>query len=217
MNPLFPYHFQPYQPAGVSRSIQLHPKIVGLWQLPVLSFDASNVVKTQFLATMEFPEDEYSAPRSVAVLISLHADSPTVDMETLWLGKKPTRNVESTAMVFEPLPEQIRRCNEPGAPISQHWDLHKLGSLVDGTNIVVNGSQRIHNVNEGVGIGRFWVTSLDTGLVSVGRETSFFPVPLSGAPSENNCEAPRAAFALHFNGTFFFFHWVLQVKMRSTS
>ena len=70
--------------------------------------------------------------------------SPAVFLDVVWLNKTSTRLPEAGWLRFRPGPQA-----DPDS-----WRMHKLGSLVNPSDVLLNGSMSLHAVtDEGVQVG----------------------------------------------------------------
>ncbi|KAK3090828.1 hypothetical protein FSP39_014977, partial [Pinctada imbricata] len=135
-----------------------------------------------FIAHVEMSNPEsmtyYGAPLIVYIKYDAEKSQSTdVAIEVQWFNKAPTRLPEAIYVVFQPmalLPDQ-------------KWTMDKLGCIVDPLNVVQNGSQRHHAINDGVyyktdkGAG-LSIQSVDCALVNIltpENGPSVIPLPLT--------------------------------------
>ncbi|XP_021341777.1 uncharacterized protein LOC110442470 [Mizuhopecten yessoensis] len=103
------------------------------------------------------------------------------DVTLQWFKKPPTRLAEAIMYHFAP--------HSPGGATSDPefmWHVSKVGHLVDPSNVVLNGSQYVHAVDNGVYFTQFHgdglqIHTFDVPVVSIATKMhppSPFPVPL---------------------------------------
>ncbi|XP_048776556.1 uncharacterized protein LOC125680826 isoform X2 [Ostrea edulis] len=115
----------------------------------------------------------YGAPESVWLHYKSRPEGYDVTLQ--WTNKTPTRLAESIMYNFNPAQKK-----------GFNWRLSKVGHLVDPGNVILNGSQYVHAVDNGVyyinNIGQgLQLLTQDVPLVSIAtkeRPPSPFPVPL---------------------------------------
>ncbi|CAL5218578.1 g272 [Coccomyxa viridis] len=116
----------------------------------------------------------YGAPAQVWYNIRSPGEDDTLLMDILWVNKTATR-----------LPEALWAQFKPDAAVvdPDSWTMSKMGSPISPLNVVLNGSQSLHAVDdegimvEGLGRQRSWeqlqIRTLDAALVSPGEATPF--------------------------------------------
>ena len=117
---------------------------------------------------------KYGAPTSYFIKYTPRSDR--VDVEYQFFNKPSTRLPEALFLKFEPKPQ-----------VGHRWYVHKLGYLVDPYNVILNGSQYVHAVDQGVAyltsdLKGLLVQSLDVATVAVqtmDHTPSPFPTPLT--------------------------------------
>lgn len=115
----------------------------------------------------------YGAPEKVFVKYTCVKG---LDVIVQWENKVATRLPESLSFVFTPIPQAKYK-----------WWLHKIDTLIDPLNVVVNGSQRLHAINKGVyyidtKVRGLEITSPDAAVVNILTDQdyiSYLPLPLS--------------------------------------
>ncbi|XP_022328600.2 uncharacterized protein LOC111127633 isoform X2 [Crassostrea virginica] len=133
----------------------------------------------------------YGAPESVWIRYKSRPEG--FDVTVQWVNKTPTRLPESIMYYFSPAPQK-----------GMEWRLSKTGHLVDPGNVILNGSQYVHAVDDGVyyinNIGQgLQLLTQDVPLVSIAtgqRPPSPFPVPLKPISQK---ELTGVAFNLYNN------------------
>jgi len=115
------------------------------------------------------------APATIYIYISIPVDGSDIDINVIWQNKTSTRLAEGLFVSFIP----------PFSKDTQH-NINKIGEWIDVNEVVLNGSNHIHAVQQGVrytdGAHSLIVNSLDAALVCVGTPTSF-PTPLADIPN----------------------------------
>ncbi|XP_074641698.1 uncharacterized protein LOC141899346 [Tubulanus polymorphus] len=116
---------------------------------------------------------KYGAPQNIWLKYQIpHHFEKTIDIELQYFDKNPTRLPE--ALFFNFYPVQL-----PG----HHWLLEKLGHMIDPSNIVLNGSQYQHGIDQTVQFidsnnHGMIITANDTNIVSiVTKEMAPTPYP----------------------------------------
>ncbi|XP_074653316.1 uncharacterized protein LOC141907538 isoform X2 [Tubulanus polymorphus] len=121
---------------------------------------------------------KYGAPSDIWIHYTVRNSG--VDAEFQMFGKVTTRMPESIMINFQP----VQQTEQP-----YKWMLSKIGQVIDPMNVVTNGSQRQHVVddqgifylNENTRTG-LQIVSLDVGLANTITETrpvTSFPLPLT--------------------------------------
>lgn len=154
-----------------------------LWEVRLVQLYKSKRKTCEYMLHMEMSDaitlQQYGAP--AIIFLKYDADipkaaTPAVNVELKWFKKPPTRMPEAYYLSFEPSPRQ-----------GHQWRLHKLGQLIDPLNVIQNGSQRLHVVNNGVFYlddrsSGMEILSRDVGLVNVLTSDDYvstLPLPLS--------------------------------------
>ncbi|ESO95330.1 hypothetical protein LOTGIDRAFT_160458 [Lottia gigantea] len=150
-----------------------------IWNTKLQKLYAASDGSCDVVALLAMEEDRatsfYGAPPKIYVKY-LSSSNTFLSIEVQLFGKKPTRLAESLSLSFQPIRQE-----------GSKWYLHKLGQLIDPLNVVTNGSQRLHAVDEGVqykdsnGKGMM-IGSKDVGLATVHQtptDVSVLPVPLT--------------------------------------
>ncbi len=84
-------------------------------------------------------QSEYGAPSFITLHATVGPRTPSgvsIDLDLQWAGKRPTRMAESIWLTVGPRTTTGR------------WQLHKLGSWIDATDVVLNGSRNTHAVDD---------------------------------------------------------------------
>ncbi|KAJ8302871.1 hypothetical protein KUTeg_019267 [Tegillarca granosa] len=145
------------------------------------------VENCSFIAHINVTDEEstsyYGAPRMIFIKYDVTnttfrgVTEPKIDVELQWFKKPPTRLPEAIYYKFKPVQ------NSGGSS----WMIHKLGQWIDPLNVIMNGSQRLHAINEGVMFMKdkshsMKIVSLDAALVNIlspGLDISTMPLPLT--------------------------------------
>ena len=120
----------------------------------------------------------YGAPQNIWIQYQARLGNPTPDLDITFqfFNKTVTRLPESLSLFFHPLP--IKEAS---------WKLSKLGGLVDPLNVILNGSQHQHAMDDnGMFYGdakrRIQIASPDVPVVIMSTKSdpfhSAFPTPL---------------------------------------
>ncbi|XP_041367668.1 uncharacterized protein LOC121382209 [Gigantopelta aegis] len=136
----------------------------------------------------------YGAPLDVWVTYTTTEKQrpPGLSVTLQWFNKYPTRLPEALLFVFQPVIQD-----------GYHWQLHKLGQLINPLNVVLNGSQRQHAVDKGVYYKKkdnsqgLEILSLDAAVVTLTTSRdgiSTIPLPLTPI-----ADVTGAAFQLYNN------------------
>ncbi|GBF87719.1 hypothetical protein Rsub_00430 [Raphidocelis subcapitata] len=151
----------------------------------VQSNSSGLVVQLQY----EFPHrlvSEAGAPAGATLTLRSPSDSPALRIDLAWRNKTATRLPEASWLRFTP---------GRGAVGEGSWRMHKIGSAVDPSHIVLNGSHSIHCVSEeGVtadspdGGERLRIRPHDAPLLALG-EPRPFPNPNEGPDMERGVSA----------------------------
>ncbi|WIA38239.1 hypothetical protein OEZ86_001582 [Tetradesmus obliquus] len=128
-----------------------------------------------------------SSPIPSSSSSSSNAGQGDLEVSVVWQGKRPTRLPEALWLSFQPAPAAVDQAS---------WRLHKLNSLINPMEVMINGSQSMHAVTEaGVSVksasGKelLQLKTWDAALVSPGRPTPF----------PNGLFAPEINKGVHFN------------------
>ncbi|XP_041366373.1 uncharacterized protein LOC121381225 [Gigantopelta aegis] len=114
-----------------------NPVMIGLYRYK----DSS---QCRFLVNTAFPSESfqnYGAPPDVWITYNIE-ETPTISglyAELQWFGKRPTRMPEALLFVFKPVAQN-----------DHSWRMQKLGQFLDPLNVVLNGSQTQHGIDQGV-------------------------------------------------------------------
>lgn len=160
-----------------------------IWSGVLQSLYYKNISESSasFLVLLHLKEDlhvSFGAPASIWISINLFSQNKTLQMELQWFNKTATR-----------LPEALWLSFSPSVGEGAQWRVHKISSWIDPCDVVVNGSQHLHAVQDGFtcssgnGVHGLNVKPLDSPLLSVGV-LSAFPVPLGSVGSPD---------AVHYN------------------
>jgi len=158
-------------PMGCAKSRFWTPKLLA-------AYISESDTGTKLLLHMEMPievHSTYGAPLGVWLELTMPADgAPTILADLQYSNKTATRLPES---LFFSLPIAAPQSAQP-------WQLHKLGGLVNATDVMPGGGVHLHSVAMGgvgavlpTATGNLSVQTLETGLVSIGLKTAF-PTPL---------------------------------------
>lgn len=111
------------------------------------------------------------APATVYLEYRSPPDSDTLYINLIWENKTPTRLPEAFWLQWQP---------EPNAVDVNSWKMSKLGSAISPLEVIMNGSQSMHAVDDdGIsvlsqdGTQQLRIRSLDAALVSPGRPNPF--------------------------------------------
>ncbi|KAK6184178.1 hypothetical protein SNE40_006698 [Patella caerulea] len=117
----------------------------------------------------------YGAPPDIWIRYTKPQGEFGMAIEVQWYNKQPTRLPESIFFSFQSK-------TRPG----YQWQLHKLDQILDPLNVVINGSQRLHAIDEGVMYSKqssgLLIESPDVAMVTVltsENGASGLPLPLT--------------------------------------
>ncbi|XP_070532505.1 uncharacterized protein [Ptychodera flava] len=140
-----------------------------------------------FLTKLSFTDNQswmsYGAPQSLWVRtdVNMKDGKQGVDLTVQYFNKTSTR-----------LPESLMYNFFPAAMSGYQWQLDKMGRAVDPMNVVLNGSQMVHGITEGIrylqpGPHGIEITSPDVpvvGIVTKDLPASPYTVPLKPLSSQ---------------------------------
>ncbi|XP_070532504.1 uncharacterized protein [Ptychodera flava] len=160
-------------------SRQWIPKATEIWQKQ----DGSCSFLTKLVFTDSRSWKNYGSPQSIWIQtdVSMKDGKQGVDLTVQYFNKTSTR-----------LPESLMYNFFPAAMSGYQWQLDKMGRAVDPMNVVLNGSQMLHGITEGIrylqpGSHGIEITSPDVpvvGIVTKDLPASPYTVPLKPLSSQ---------------------------------
>lgn len=186
---------------GGAERADVAPTVTGIF------YDQKNIDCFHILVKYSLPQTSVlraGAPATLYLEYRSPSDSETLQVNLIWENKTPTRLPEAFWLQWQP---------KPNAVDVNSWKMSKLGSLISPLEVILNGSQSMHAVDDdGIsvlsldGSQRLHIKSLDAALVSPGNPT---PFPSLTRPPDLS---QGMSFCLHNNvwGTNYVMWWPYQ-------
>ena len=131
---------------------------VSAWHYPTVKASYVHKIESSALVLLEFSKraHDYGAPKDACV--QLTAVENGLEIALSWFEKPSTRMPEALWLAFSP--RLLKK---------SHWTFEKLGSQIDPTRVVHNGSRHLHAVSGLVRAEDFTFHSLDAPLIVPGK------------------------------------------------